>query len=331
MINISQYIQQSIVASEVEALVSVVSPILKGTLLSLNRGVVEEMGGLENIKLSMLARLYRPGDGDCGICFEYAIHDAIINNEPSVLERIDSALTSFCKINNGDPTSILFGAEKSGAIQLIESVTEHLTDESVLLTGDRGQPIKLKKHINGVLGAFRKKEEREKLPQSINGLWKADLFVGRTLPDKWVGTTVKINPMHLEAAKGLRLAIVPSKQGKGDKIFKNELKNLIICPIPYDQAFMEIFYQGWMIVKQFLNADSKLPKEALLPRGADRQVCRFLEERRQYPVVDVIEALEAIAQKGLLAIENKDVNMTIEKAETVHIKSIFAPISGIGL
>lgn len=33
---------------------------------------------------------------------------------------------------------------------------------------------------------------REKLPNSINGLWKADLFVGKSEPDKWVGTTVKL-------------------------------------------------------------------------------------------------------------------------------------------
>lgn len=326
---INEYIQNRDVGSEVEALTSVVVPILKGLLLSLNRDLVNKVGGIEKISLSLLARLYKPGDGDCGICFEYAVHDAIIRNESSVLNRIDSALTSFCKIKGGEPTSILFGAEKSGVIQLIDSVTEHLTDDSALLTGDRGKPIKLKKHINGVISAFRKASEREKLPNSINGLWKADLFVGRAEPDKWVGTTVKINPSQLEAAKGLRLAIVPAKQGKGDKIQFNEMKNLVVCPVPYDQAFMEIFYQGWMIVKQFLNADAKLPKEVYLPRGADRQVCKYLQERREYPVLDVIDALERIMQPELIIINEKEAHLHVENNGITDIKlqKMMVPIS----
>lgn len=124
-------------------------------------------------------------------------------------------------------------------VQFIDSVKEHLTDNSQLLTGDRGKPIKLKKHIDGVVSAFKKPQDREKLPYSINGLWKADLFVGNTLMDNWVGTTVKINPSQLESARGLRLGIVPCKQGKSDKIRKHETKNLVICPVPYDGSFME--------------------------------------------------------------------------------------------
>lgn len=54
------------------------------------------------------------------------------------------------------------------------------------------------------------KLDRAKLPDSINGLWKADLFIGNTIMDNWVGTTVKINPSQLESARGLRLGIKPN-------------------------------------------------------------------------------------------------------------------------
>ncbi|MCI8605180.1 MAG: hypothetical protein HFE79_13740 [Ruminiclostridium sp.] len=227
------------VNSEYEALFSVIHPILTGLALSLKKEIVESVGGYEKITLETFTRLYEPGDGDCGICFEYAIHDAIVNNNAEVLNRIDSALSTYCKIKGDTPSSILFGAEKSGMVQFIDSVKEHLTDNSQLLTGDRGKPIKLKKHIDGVVSAFKKPQDREKLPYSINGLWKADLFVGNTLMDNWVGTTVKINPSQLESARGLRLGIVPCKQGKSDKIRKHETKNLVICPVPYDGSFME--------------------------------------------------------------------------------------------
>lgn len=138
MIQIDKYSQNGNVQSEVEALFAVIIPVLNGILYSLNRDIVNQVGGYENITLSLLARLYREGDGDCGICFEYAVHDAIVNNNPIILERIDTALTKFCKIKNGDPTSILFGVEKTGAVQLVDSVADHLTNDSYLLTGNVG-------------------------------------------------------------------------------------------------------------------------------------------------------------------------------------------------
>lgn len=329
MINLSQCTQIGKVDSMERALYAVIPPILQGILYSLKRDMMDSFNlKYDEITLVQLARLYREGDGDYGICFEYAVHNAIVNNQFSVLDRIDTALSKFCKIKNGAPTSILFGAEKNGAIQLIDSVNEHLTDESALLTGDRGRSIKLKRHIQGVVNAFRRPTEREKLPSSINGLWKADLFVGKTEPDKWVGTTVKVNPSQLEAAKGLRLAIVPSKQGKSDKIYKHETKNLIVCPLLYDQDFMEIFLEGWNIVKKFLNADARLPKERDMPLSADRFVCKDLESRRDYPVVAAIDSFNIVKQPNLLEIEDKQVSLHTNKEET-HIKQIVAPM-GIG-
>lgn len=326
MIDLVKYKQNNPVNSEVEALFSVSIPILRGILYSLNRDIVTEVGGYNKISLLMLSRLYREGDGDCGICFEYAVHDAIINNNPSVLDRIDSALTQFCKIKTGDPTSILFGAEKNGAMQLIDSIKEHLTDESILLPGTKGKPIKLKKHIQGVINAFRKPSEREKLPSSINGLWKADLFVGKAEPDKWIGTTVKINRSQLEAAKGLRMAIVPAKQGKKDSIYVDEIKNLVVCPLPYDHEFAEIFYRAWILVKLFLNSGGKMPSESKLALGADRFVCKFLVDRNIYPVLEVLEAMDAIKQPELVIIEEKEINLSATNIQTA-LNTLVAPIS----
>lgn len=327
MVNISKYYQSAEIGSEVNALYAVIVPILKGITYSLKRDMLQEFGlTYETITLSQLARVYREGNGDSGICFEYAVHDSILDNNPDVLERIDSALHKFCKIKNGVPTSILFGAEKTGAMQLIDSVTEHLTDESSLLTGSVGKPIKLKKHIQGVLNAFRKQSEREKLPNSINGLWKADLFVGKAQEDRWVGTTVKINPAQLEGARGLRLAIVPCKHGRSDKIYLHDTKNLIVCPLPYEQSFVEIFYEGWNIVKMFLNSDAYLPREALLPRGADRYVCKELEIRRKFPIKDVIEAFGILKQPELIVVDESEVTLHTTFDET-KIRKIIAPMS----
>ena len=74
---IHQEKQLSPVAGEVLALTAVVRPILRGVLYAVKREVVAEMGGYEGIKLKILPRAYLRGDGDCGICFEYAVHEAL--------------------------------------------------------------------------------------------------------------------------------------------------------------------------------------------------------------------------------------------------------------
>ncbi len=319
--------QTNEVNSEYEALFSVIHPILTGLALSLKQNVVNEIGGYENMSLGLFTRLYEPGDGDCGICFEYAVHEAIVNKNPDVLNRIDSALSKFCKIKGDTPSSILFGAEKSGHLHFIESVKDHLTDNSQLLTGDRGKPIKLKKHIDGVVSAFKKQQDRAKLPNSINGLWKADLFVGNTLVDNWVGTTVKINASQLESARGLRLGIVPCRQGKNDKIIKHETKNLIICPVPYDKSFMEIFLEGWNIVKQFILAHGEMPTEVNLPSSLDRLVCKELVSRCKFPILEVVEVLKGMGQPHLMSVENRETTIETNDDNNIKINRIVTPVS----
>lgn len=326
MVDITKCIQTNDVHSEYEALFSVIHPILYGLAMTLKQDIVKQVGGYDKISLELFTRLYEPGDGDCGICFEYAVHDAIINKNQDVLERIESALSKFCRIKGDIPSSILFGAEKSGQLQFIDSVMEHLTEDSILLTENKGQPIKLKRHINGVVSAFRKPQDREKLPSSINGLWKADLFVGNTNIDKWVGTTVKINPKQLESARGLRLGIIPCRQGKNDKIYKHETKNLIVCPVPYDQSFMEIFYEGWIIIKKFILARGNMPKEIDLPSGLDRLVCKELVARKKFPILDVLEVLKNMGQPHLMYIEEAEAFITSKTKETMKINKIIAPM-----
>jgi len=324
--------QQSAVVDEVSAMTAIIRPILQGILYNLKKDVVKEAGGFEEVKLLMLPRLYRQGDGDIGICFEYAVHDAITRKDGIILDRISTAL-SLCNVRGSEPSSILFGAEKNGAIDLIDTAQSLLTEKSNLLHGDRGRPIKLSDHIRQIAAAFRKPQARQELPQSIRGLWKADLFNGCTDTDYWIGTTLKINRKDLEYHPGLRLGIVPTREGDSDRVVKDTNKNLVICPLPYDGSFMQMFYQAWEVVQQFFKADAKVPGEVGLPRPASRQVARYLEDRRSFPVVEVIEALQPLAQPGLLdtqetqvSVETTQESQTPENSEKYETNALFAPI-----
>jgi hypothetical protein len=322
---IRQERQLNPVADEVLALTAVVRPILMGVLYALKDDVIRQAGGRENITLALLSRLYRAGDGDCGICFEYAVHEAMTRRDPRVIERVNDAIR-LCRINGNDPQSILFGLEKSGALQLIDSVAEMLTEDSRVLAGTVGQPPKLLKHLHTIAGAFRNARTRLSLPSSIRGLWKADLVVGYPEREQWVGTSVKISPTQLEGAPGLRIGIVPVRQGRTDKIRRDEDRNLVICPLHHDGDFMETFYVGWRIVQAFIEADAQIPKEVSLPRPVDREVAKILAERRDFPVVDVIDAIAVFGQPELLITDDKEVKLQTLKGAAAT-DTLVAPLS----
>ncbi|MGV9802777.1 hypothetical protein ACWDTP_32470 [Mycobacterium sp. NPDC003449] len=317
------------VADEVSAITAVVRPILIGILYSLKGDVVQEVGGREQVKLKMLPRLHRKGDGDTGICFEYAVHDAITNGHADVSERVQDAL-KLCKIG-GPSNSILFGAEKQGSQQLIDTASELLTNDSSLLSGSRGRPVKLKRHLNTAAAAFRRKGASSGLPQSVSGLWRADLFLGSAATDYWVGTSVKINPSALQGAKGLRVGIVPADQGKSDALRLDEQNNLVVCPLPYDGSFVETFYMAWEVMTAFIEADATLPKPVALPRPSARTVARYLADRREFPVVDVVDALAALAQPELLRTETDAANVILTggKSDIVATGAVLAPVPRI--
>jgi hypothetical protein len=115
-------LQESPVADEVAAVTAVVRPILEGTLYGLKVEVVAQVGGYGRCTLSMLSRLYRPGDGDCGLCFEYAVHDALNRQEPAVMERIHDAAHRHCNVPGAEPSST-YRVERDAALdKLLEAI-----------------------------------------------------------------------------------------------------------------------------------------------------------------------------------------------------------------
>jgi hypothetical protein len=149
------------------------------------------------------------------------------------------------------------------------------------------------------VNAFYRHELRNTLPRSINGLWKADLFLGNAGVDRWVGTTVKSNAPDLEAAQGLRIGIYP-KVNVRDVPRRDEQLNLIRLPLPYDAGFMELYYKAFFLVRAFLKADATVPPAANLPDAEDRFIAQELAVRRDYPLLEVVAAIRDMGQEHLL-------------------------------
>jgi hypothetical protein len=279
-----------------------VIPIIRGMLNSTKNDILEQHGGRDKITFEVFARMYVEKAGDYGICFEYAVHQALQSRDTSIHPVVSAVLEDFCKIK-GEAESILFGIEKNGVANIIETARNSLTDESRVLVGKAGKPPFLKKHLNEIAKAFHSQKRREKiqdkLPQSISGLWKADLFVGAAGPDQWVAATLKTNRKQLAPAPGLRLGLYPDeRRGEGPK--RDEKNNLILCPLPYSGEFMELFGASFQIVAQIMAAKGKLPSRVALVYDDDMTVAKWLTDRAHFPVVDILEALEPVKQPGLL-------------------------------
>jgi hypothetical protein len=179
-----------------------------------------------------------------------------------------------------------------------------LTDDSRVYVGNRGHPPKLKRYIPKIIRAFRRPETRNALPRSINGLWKADLFLGNPSSEKWVGTTVKSNAQQLAGAQGLRIGIYP-KVNNRDAPRKDDDLNLVRMPLPYDGSFMELFHKSFFLVRAFLRHDARVPPPVSLPDSEDRFITQELEARRGFPVLDVLDVLRDMSQQSL--VETADV------------------------
>lgn len=274
-------------------------PVLKGILFALKQDRAVRFGGYPGVTVWDLAREYLEGDRDYGICFEYAVHDAIMKRHPAIHPLMSEVLEGFCGIRSG-AQSILFGAEKSGKWALIETAHELINDQSRVLSGNIGQPPKLQRLWDKLTQAMTVQEVRHQLPKSVNGLWKSDIFLGSSAEQRWVGATLKTNKAQFEALPGLRVGIYPQVLHT-DRPYVDERTNLIMCPLPYDGGFMEQFAASFSVIKAFLKNDARTPPPATVPYAHDRYFCDMLAERRNFPVLDVIEGLSHMAQPGLVA------------------------------
>lgn len=301
-VKVLKAIQQEQLNDAVQAKLSMSVPVLEATLGSLARDRADRFGGYASVTLADLARETREGTGDAGICFELAVHQAIETRNRLIHPLVSEVLDHHMGIKE-NAESILFGPEKNHIIPILESTQNSLTDESRVWVGNRGQPPKLKRYIPQIINAFRRNEARNSLPRSISGIWKADLFLGGKTIDRWLGTTVKINPEQLVGASGLRVGIYPKRNSKDIPRLDDSL-NLLRIPLPYDGAFMEAFYKSFFLVRAFLRADAKVPAEIALPDAEDRFVTRELEQRREFAVSKVVKVLRDMAQSNLLSIES---------------------------
>ncbi|MDQ0078524.1 hypothetical protein [Arthrobacter oryzae] len=80
--------------------------------------------------------------------------------------------------------------------------------------------------------------------------------------------------------------------------------------MPYDQSFMQTFYEGRRVVRALLASVFKEPKPGILTTNAEREVARVWIERKMLIVADALEAIATLQQQGVApekrSIDNND-------------------------
>lgn len=169
-----------------------------------------------------------------------------------------------------------------------------------MLLGEGGRPVSLRDRLSEIGATFRLPSALLNLAQSIRGFWKTELFLGSADFDRWVGASVSINRWEVPAATAPRIAIIPSMAGHSDAVRLDEQKNIIICPVPHDGSFIQIFHEGWKIVQALCARNFEMPENSDFSNPLYREVARIFAERREFPIAEVVEATRKFAQPELL-------------------------------
>lgn len=116
--------------------------------------------------------------------------------------------------------------------------------------------------------------------------------------------------------------------GHSDAVRKDEQKNTVICPVPHDGSFIQIFHEGWQIVQALCASDFEMPEPSDIPSPVHREVARIFVERRKFPIMEVIQAARMFAQPGLLTSSTEVVtNVSFATTAAPATSTMITPIA----
>jgi len=198
-------------------------------------------------QLAKVARLDRD-EGMRGDGFEWAVHEAVLGKEPSVINPLSEALQRASKyVKDAVPTSLLFGQERAKYLGFLDAVVDEAGTDSYLLPQGSGKPFRFGPWVS--LAAEGHSAE-PLLNQRINKIWKTDLFLSAEGDPRYFAATVKSNFAQLERGQGLRIGIVPESthfQNRSGVRFSSQ-HGLWLVTLADPNGFMGLFNDSYHAV-----------------------------------------------------------------------------------
>lgn len=272
-------------------------------------------------QVAKVARLERDkgmrGDG-----FEWAVHEAILGKEPSVLKPISEAMRRASKyVKDAEPSSLLFGQERAKYLGFMEAVVDEAGTDSYLLPQGSGKPFRFGPWVSV---AARGHTAEPLLNERIKKIWKTDLFLSAEDDPRHFAATVKSNFAQLEGGEGLRIGIVPESThfDNTSGVRYSPKHGLWLVTLADPNGFMGLFNDAYHAVARAVCTLGKQepPPYFIKPSAKAQKIQEQLEKYPDAKAVEIEEALNEAAQQDLVLSTHKLVS--VNAPDWLHVKAM---------
>jgi hypothetical protein len=307
------------------ALYAVARSIIRALLDSLTDEDLTDLNcPISDVTMRQMAKVVRidRDKGMRGDGFEWAVHEAILGQEPRVIEPVADALKKASRFVSGaEPTSLLFGHERARYLGFVDAVIDRAGTDAYLLPEGSGRPYKFGPWV---AKAAKGKAAEPELTERIQKIWRTDLFLSCKHDDRYFAATVKSQYTQLEGGRGLRIGIVPESPHKGHRsgIKYSEKHGLWVVTLPDPEGFAGLFNDAYNAVARAiceLGRQTK-PPYYTKPSAKAQRLQEQLEKHPSAKVVEVEYALNEAAQQNLVTSGTKLVS--VNAPPWLHMKQM---------
>ena len=273
-------------------------------------------------QLAKVARLERDkgmrGDG-----FEWAVHEAILAGEPSVVNPVAAALrrASANYVKDAAPSSILFGQERARFLGFMDAVVDGAGTDSYLLPQGSGKPFRFGPWVS--LAAHGPAAEPQ-LNDRIKKIWKTDLFLSAVGDSRHFAATIKSNYQQLEGGKGLRIGIVPESThfANSSGVRYSGDHNLWVVTLADPNGFMGLFNDADHAVARAICTLGKqcAPPYFIKPSAKAQRIQEQIEKYPNASAIEIEDALNDAAQQDLITTSHRLVS--VNAPDWLHMKKM---------
>ena len=314
------------------ALYAIARSILRAQLDALSGDDLEDLGrdrgDVTMRQLSNYARLERD-KGQRGDGFEWAVHEAILGKEPTVVEPLAHTLTKVSpKYRNAEFTSsLMFGQERARHLGFLDSVVQDAGADAVLLPDGVGKPYRFTS--DWLRLAAQGSSSEPYLGHRITKIWKTDLFISDQNARRYTAATVKSNPELLEGGAGLRIGIVPASTRFPPGTRRDQKTGLWVTVLPDPDGFMGLFNDAYWGVASAIYTVGKheRPPYYMKPSVKSQMMVEQIVKYKTAKVTEMCDALDEAAQQGLIDVEHELVSVAAPPWLVMHETktSVIAP------
>lgn len=279
---------------------------------------------LADLKMRQLAKVVRleRDKGMRGDGFEWAVHEAVLGREPSVIIPIAEALKRSSKyVKDAAPNSLLFGQERAKYLGFMDAVVDEAGTNSYLLPQGSGKPFRFGPWVSV---AAQGHTAEHLLNERIKKIWKTDIFLSAEGDPRYFAATVKSNFAQLEGGQGLRIGIVPESTHVRNRsgVRYSQEHGLWLVTLADPNGFMGLFNDAYHAVARAICTLGRQPQPPYFVKpSAKAQIIQ--EQIEKYPTalaIEIEDALNEAAQQNLVTQSHKLVS--VNAPDWLHIKAM---------